>query len=52
MVWLPRLRFLINHSVVRQGDYFFPLLLSLVRSTIKEISDINNTPNEIIKDKA
>jgi hypothetical protein len=41
-----------NHSAARQGDYFFPLLLSFVSITTKEISDINNIPNEIIKEIA
>lgn len=35
-----------------QGDYFFPLLLSFVSLTIKEISDIVNPENIIMSDKA
>ena len=53
MVRLPhREKFYLITLRARQGDYFFLLLLSLVRLTIKEINDIITIPNAIIKDIA
>lgn len=50
MVRLPRVIKPYNHSAARQGDYFFPFVAVLIRTTIKEISVKVNIENAIIKD--
>ena len=53
LVRLPRCDYLYIYIITlraRQGDYFFPLLLSVVRLAIKEISAIVNIPKDIIRD--